>query len=207
MAEGYDASGNLAEGWEEVYDPYTGTRKAKRRKLGGIGSSNSFSAMPEDNPGMQWNQDALKSMMGMQIAEAMKKRQSPNMGGGGGGFFSSLKNMFGGGDSDSDEKETKGSGTGIDWNKWLTFGKGIMDYDTSKQEIALGKEQNKLGWKQLDLKRDAYAGEVERKDTEYYDQVNNVNQQRKFLNLWLDQQGRTADRVDYLKNKNYTLPA
>lgn len=115
--------------------------------------------------------------------------------------------MFGGGDSDSDEKETKGSGTGIDWNKWLTFGKGIMDYDTSKQEIALGKEQNKLGWKQLDLKRDAYAGEVERKDTEYYDQVNNVNQQRKFLNLWLDQQGRTADRVDYLKNKNYTLPA
>ena len=81
-----------------------------------------------------------------------------------------------------------------------------MDWNTSQKEIELGKEQNRLGWDQLAFKRDAYAGEVERKDTEYYDQVNNVNQQRKFLNLWLDKQGREADRVGYLKNKNYSLP-
>ena len=193
---------------EFVRNPRTGRMELKKKRggmgLGGSGATGSYS-YAEDNPGMQWDQDALKSMMSMQIAEAMKKRQPPNMGGGGGGIFSSLKNLFGGG-SDDDETETKEKGTGTDWNKWLTFGKGIMDWNTSQKEIELGKEQNRLGWDQLAFKRDAYAGEVERKDTEYYDQINNVNQQRKFLNLWLDAQGRDADRVGYLKNKNYSLP-
>jgi len=210
--EGYDASGNLAEGWEEVYDPYTGTTKAKRRKLGGgTGSSGTFSAMPEDNPGMQWDKSALETLMSMKIKDAMKKNQALSIGGGGGGdsIWSGIKNMFGGGDSDSDsdEEETKGKGTGTDWNKWLTFGKGLMDWNTSRQEIELGKEENRLGRDQFDFKKASYAGQVKRKDTEYYDKVNNENQKRKFLNLWLDQQGRQGDRVDYLKNKNYSLPA
>ena len=179
-------------------------RKRKSRKPGSIygsGAKGSFQHedMPEQGP---------YSFPELTVAENIKKKVPPNLGGGN-SIWSGLKNLFGGGSDDDDETETetKGKGTGTDWNKWLTFGKGIMDWNTSQKEIELGKEQNRLGWDQLAFKRDAYAGEVERKDTEYYDQVNNVNQQRKFLNLWLDKQGREADRVGYLKNKNYSLPA
>jgi len=180
---------------------YRWEKKKKPGSLWGTGSQGSYQdpAMPEQGP---------YSFPELTVAENIKKKVPPNLGGGN-SIWSGLKNLFGGGSDDDDETETetKGKGTGTDWNKWLTFGKGIMDWNTSQKEIELGKEQNRLGWDQLAFKRDAYAGEVERKDTEYYDQVNNVNQQRKFLNLWLDKQGREADRVGYLKNKNYSLPA
>jgi hypothetical protein len=155
--------------------------------------------MPEQGP---------YSFPELTVAENIKKKVPPNLGGG--SIWSGLKNLFSWGDDkddSSDSKDTKEKGSGTDWGKWLTFAKGIMDWNTSNEEIELGKEQNRLGWDELGFKRTAYAGEVERKDTEYYDQENNVNQQRKFLNLWLDKQGREADRVGYLKNKNYSLPA
>jgi len=198
---------------EYVRNPRTGKMELKKKRggmgLGGSGSTGSYS-YAEDNPGMQWDQDALKSMMSMQIAEAMKKRQPPNMGGGGGGIFSSLKNLFGGGSNaadDSEESTETETGIGTDWNKWLTFGKGLMDWKTSQDAYKLGKQELDLGREQFDFKKGAYAGEVERKDTEYYDQINNANQKRKFLNLWLAKQGRDDDQVGYLKNKNYALPA
>jgi len=185
-------------------------RKRKSRKPGSIYGSGSTGAfahedLPEEGP--------YESLAELALGDKVKEKMSTALGGSTSktglkpetGIWASLKNLFGG--SSSNDDETKEKGTGTDWGKWLTFAKGIMDWNTSNKEIELGREQNRLGRDQLGFKRAAYAGEVERKDTEYYDQVDNVNQQRKFLNLWLDKQGREADRVGYLKNKNYSLPA
>jgi hypothetical protein len=152
----------------------------------------------------------VQDMIGLQLAEQMKKNQSAALGGGAGGgsIWSGIKNLFSyDSDKKDDSEESTGLGGGTDWNKWLTFGKGLMDWQSSRDAYKLGKQELDLGREQFGFKKAAYAGEVERKDTEYYDQINNANQKRKFLNLWLAKQGREDDQVGYLKNKNYSLPA
>ena len=162
--------------WDTTSFPYSWKVK-KNKGLGGSGSTGSFN-YAEDTP---MTKQSIQDMMSLRIAEEIKKNQSAALGGGAGGgsIWSGLKNMFSWGDDKGDSKDTKEKGSGTDWGKWLTFAKGIMDWNTSQEEIELGKEQNRLGRDQLGFKRTAYADEVERKDTEYYDQVNNVNQQRK----------------------------